>query len=158
MRQHWFISSYIAAYIQVLYRVDRVRSTGLTVTRGIGSSPQGSPRSLASAGRRRGQRSNLFGGAHCRDGYCVYGGCEGTAGPGHAKTSSPGRKTVPGPSHVGTREEGEETNGSENETCLVAARPPGSEPGGLLLRRGLPGSAVRCRAGLKAADGNDLVS
>jgi hypothetical protein len=40
VRQHWFISSYIAAYLQVLYRVARVPWTGLTVTRGIGSSPQ----------------------------------------------------------------------------------------------------------------------
>jgi hypothetical protein len=63
VRQHWFISNYIAAYIQVLYRVARVLWTGLTITRGVGSSPQGSPRALASAGRRRGQRSNLFGGA-----------------------------------------------------------------------------------------------
>ncbi len=39
----WFISSYIAACIQVLYRVARIRPTGLTITRGIGSSPQGSP-------------------------------------------------------------------------------------------------------------------
>ncbi len=38
-----------------------------------------------------------------------------------AKTSSPGRKTVPGLSHSGAREEeGEETSGSENETRLVA--------------------------------------
>jgi hypothetical protein len=64
VRQHWFISSYKAAYIQVLYRVDTVRLTGLTITRGVGSSPQGSPRALASAGRRRGQRSNLCGDAH----------------------------------------------------------------------------------------------
>ncbi len=42
VRKQWFISGYIAAYIQVLYRVDRVRLTGLIVTRGIGSSPQGS--------------------------------------------------------------------------------------------------------------------
>jgi hypothetical protein len=36
--------------------------TGLTVGRGVASSPQGSPRALASAGRRKGQRSNLLGG------------------------------------------------------------------------------------------------
>jgi hypothetical protein len=54
----------------------------------------------------------------------------------------PGRKTVPGPSRGGTEdEEGEETRGSENETRLVAARPPGHEPGGLQWRRGLPGVA-----------------
>jgi hypothetical protein len=44
VRQHWFISDYIAAYIQVLYRVTRVCRTGLTVSRGIGSSPRGSPK------------------------------------------------------------------------------------------------------------------
>jgi hypothetical protein len=38
------------------------------------------------------------------------------------KTSSPGRKTVPGPFCGGAgEEEGEETSGSENETRLVAA-------------------------------------
>jgi len=39
-----------------------VHPNWLTVSRGVGSSPQGSPRALASAGRRRGQRSNLLGG------------------------------------------------------------------------------------------------
>jgi hypothetical protein len=63
VRQNWFIISYIAVYIQVLYRVTRVCRTDLTVPRGVGSSPQGSPRTLALAGRRKGQRSNLFGGA-----------------------------------------------------------------------------------------------
>jgi hypothetical protein len=38
---------------------------------------------------------------------------------------------------------------SENKTRLVAAGPPGREPGGLLRQRGLPG--------LEAADGDDLV-
>jgi hypothetical protein len=33
----------------------------------------------------------------------VDGTCDGAAGPGHAKTSSPGRKTVPGPSRGGAR-------------------------------------------------------
>ncbi len=62
--------------------------------------------------------------------------------PGRAKTSSPGRKLVPGPSRGGAREEeGEETSGSENETRLVAARLPGREPGGLPRQRGLPGVA-----------------
>jgi hypothetical protein len=71
----------------------------------------------------------------------VCGGCEGAAGPGHAKTSLPGRKTVPGLSRGGTRREGEETSRSENETRLVAAGLPGYEPGGLQRRRGLPGVA-----------------
>jgi hypothetical protein len=34
-RQHWFIDSYIAAYIQVQYRVIGVHPTGLTVARGV---------------------------------------------------------------------------------------------------------------------------
>ncbi len=63
-----------------------------------------------------------MGGARLRGGYRV---CEGAAGPGRAKTFSPGRKTVPGPSRGGTDEgEGEETSGSENETRLVAVRLP----------------------------------
>ncbi len=75
--------------------------------------------------------------------------------PGVQKPSSLGRKTVPGPSLGGTQQgEGEETSRSENETRLVAARPPGHEPSGL------PRAArcgVRYRAGLKAADGDHLV-
>jgi hypothetical protein len=54
----------IAAYIQVQYRVIGVHPTGLTVARGVGRCPQGYPQALALAGRRRGQRSNLCGGAH----------------------------------------------------------------------------------------------
>ncbi len=38
--QHWFIDSYIAAYIQVQYRVTGVHPTGLTVARGAGRCPQ----------------------------------------------------------------------------------------------------------------------
>jgi hypothetical protein len=38
--QHWFIAEYIEAYIQVLYKGGAVHPTGLTVTRGINSSPQ----------------------------------------------------------------------------------------------------------------------
>jgi hypothetical protein len=54
--------------------------------------------------------------------------------------AAPGRKTVPGPPHCGTKEEeGEETSGCENETRLVMAGPPGREPGGLPQRRRLPG-------------------
>jgi hypothetical protein len=64
------------------------------------------------------------------------------------------------PRRVGKRfrsageEEGEETSGSENETRLLAARPPGREPSGLprAARHG-----VRGRASLKTADGNHLV-
>ncbi len=53
--------SYIAANIQVQCRVIGVHPTGLTVTRGVGMCPQGSPGALASAGRRRGQRSKTAG-------------------------------------------------------------------------------------------------
>jgi hypothetical protein len=60
-------------------------------------------------------------------------------GPGRTKTSSPVRKTVPGLSRGGSWREGEETNGSENKTHLVAAGPPGCKPGGLPRQRGLPG-------------------
>jgi hypothetical protein len=45
------------------------------------------------------------------DAYRVCGTCDGAAGLGCAKTSSPGRKTVSGPSHGGAgEEEGEETS------------------------------------------------
>ncbi len=40
VQQHWFIDSYIAAYIQVQYRVTGVHPTGLTVARGVGRCPQ----------------------------------------------------------------------------------------------------------------------
>ncbi len=40
VRQHWFIDSYIAASIQVQYRVTGVHPTGLTVARGVGRCPQ----------------------------------------------------------------------------------------------------------------------
>jgi hypothetical protein len=102
----------------------------------------GPPRALALARRRRGQRSILWCGARRQDRYRVCGGYEGADSPGGAKTSSPGRKTVPGPSRGGAGEdEGEETSGSENKTRVVAARLPGREPGGLPRRRGLPGMA-----------------
>jgi hypothetical protein len=40
VRQHWFIYSYIAAYIQMQYRVIGVHPTGLTVARGVSRCPQ----------------------------------------------------------------------------------------------------------------------
>ncbi len=43
VRQHWFIDRYIAAYIQMQYRVGGVHPTGLTVARGVRRCPQGSP-------------------------------------------------------------------------------------------------------------------
>jgi hypothetical protein len=39
VRQHWFIDSYIAAYIQMQYRVGGVHPTGLTVARGVRRCP-----------------------------------------------------------------------------------------------------------------------
>ncbi len=48
----WFISSYIAAYIQVLYRIDRVHPTGLTVNQGC--------RQLSTVGTRKGCRWQLY--------------------------------------------------------------------------------------------------
>jgi hypothetical protein len=127
--------------VHVLSRVTGIHPLVWPPTRDVGRCPQGSPRALALAGRRRGQRSNLLGGARWRKEYRVCGTCEGTAGPGRAKTSSPDRKTVLGPSRGGAGEEGVETSGSENETRLVAAGPPGCEPGGLPRRRRLPGVA-----------------
>jgi hypothetical protein len=47
---------------------------------------------------------------------------------------------APGPSLGGTGE-GEETSGSENKTCLVAAGSPGRLPGGRPRHCGLPGVA-----------------
>ncbi len=41
-------------------------------------------------------------------------------------------------------EEGGETSRPENETHLVAARPPGREPGSLPRRHGLPGVVCEC--------------
>ncbi len=38
-----FIDSYIAAYIQVQYRVIGVHPTGLTIARGVGRCPQAPP-------------------------------------------------------------------------------------------------------------------
>jgi hypothetical protein len=59
-------------------------------------------------------------------------------------------KMVPGPFCGGTREkDGEETSGSENETCLVAAGPPGPEPGSLPRCDGLPGVASAAVQALK---------
>jgi hypothetical protein len=43
VQQHWFIDSYIAAYIQMQYRVIAVHPTGLTEARGVSRCPQGFP-------------------------------------------------------------------------------------------------------------------
>ncbi len=73
-----------------------------------------------------------LGGARWRDGYRVCGDCEGTASPRHAKLPRQVGKLFRDPSRGSAREEeGEETSRSENESCLVAARPPGREPGDL---------------------------
>jgi hypothetical protein len=44
--QHWFIDSYIAAYIQGLYRAVRVHPTGLTINQGCRQISTTSPKSL----------------------------------------------------------------------------------------------------------------
>jgi hypothetical protein len=46
VRQHWFIDGYIAAYIQVLYRVTGVHPTGLTVDQGCRQVSTGLPPEL----------------------------------------------------------------------------------------------------------------
>ncbi len=57
VRQHWFIDSYIAAYIQVQYRVIGVHPTGLTGARGCRQVSTGLPPSSGrGAGPRRGRR------------------------------------------------------------------------------------------------------
>jgi hypothetical protein len=43
VRQHWFIDRYIAAYIQVLYRLTEVHLTGLTVDQGCRQVSTGLP-------------------------------------------------------------------------------------------------------------------
>ncbi len=162
--QHWFIQYYIRVYIGGMYMcTDRVYAG----TRGgeQNGSPQGSPRALASAGRRRGQRSILWGGVCWRCGYrggfrsgCCGGfrcggfrcggfrccrAVDGASGPGRAKTSALGRKTVPGPFRSGVVE-GVEAKGCANDTRLAAAEPfgrsaaaesPGRLPGGRPRRR-----------------------
>ncbi len=59
-----------------MYRVARVHPTGLTINQGCRQLSTGFPQALASAGRRRSQRSN---GALWRDRYRVCRGCIGTA-------------------------------------------------------------------------------
>ncbi len=115
------------------------RPTGLTVNQGCSWSPPGSNWALASAGRRRGQRSNLWGGDRWRYGYRCCGDRDGASGPGCAKNRSAIGKTVPGPSLGGVwEEEGEETSGSENQKCLVEAGLPRHLPESRLQCRGLP--------------------
>ncbi len=139
--------------MQVQFRVTRVHPTGLTVARGVCRCPQGSPWALASAGRRRGQRSNLCGGARWRDGYRVCGSCDGAAGPGRGKTSLLGSKMVPGPSRGGAGREGEETSGSENEDSLGFGRTAWVRTRqSAVAWRGVCGGAS-----LEAADGDHLI-
>jgi hypothetical protein len=96
---------------------------------------QGSPRALASAGRRGGQRSILRGGVRWR----FDGGGNGATGPRHVKTSVLGRKTGLGPFHGGAAIEGVEAKRCANDTCLAVAEPPGCLPSGRPRRRRLPG-------------------
>ncbi len=65
---------------------------------------------------------------------------------------------VPGPFYSSAGEEDEETSGSENETCLVAARLPGTQTLQSAAASRAARVGIRCSAGLEAADGNDLVS
>ncbi len=103
----------------------------MTVSRGVDSSPQGSP-------------WPRLGGEEVRDltSWAVPVDGTGTASVEAVKAPpvsgvqkpphSLGRKMVLGPSRGGAEEEeGEETSGSENETRLVAAGPPGREPSDL---------------------------
>ncbi len=110
--------------MQVLYRVDWIHPTDLTVNQGCKQLSTGLP--LSSSLVWKGKRSEVL--PLWRDGYRVCGGCEDAAGPGRAKTSSPGRKKVPGPLCGGAGGEGKETSGSENETHLVAVGLPGHCP------------------------------
>jgi hypothetical protein len=57
VQQHQFITEFIAAYIQGLYKGDTVNPTGLTVNQGCSQVSTGLPRALTSAGRRSGQIS-----------------------------------------------------------------------------------------------------
>jgi hypothetical protein len=77
-------------------------------------------------------------------------------GPGRAKTSALGRKTVPGPFRGGGATEGKDTKGCENDTHLATVEPPGGLPQRSCLGAGL--AVVRGRTGLQASDGNNLVS
>ncbi len=121
-------------------------------TRGVGClhrAPPPPPQALASGEKRTVSEVILIGGFRWRCRYCIYGGYEGAASPGHAKTSPQGRrKTVPRRILSCPCSEGGDTSGSENKTRLVAAGPPGwavacvattPRPGSLLRRRGLPG-------------------
>ncbi len=60
---HFSISSLYTDTVHVLSSVAGVHPTGLTTDQGCRQVSTGLPRALASARRRRGQRSNLCGGA-----------------------------------------------------------------------------------------------
>jgi hypothetical protein len=85
-------------------------------------------------------RGGFRGGVRWRGGFCCCGDSDGAAGPGCAKTSALGRKTVPGPFRGGAIK-GIEAKGYANDTRLAAAEPPGRLPRGQPQRRGLPGAA-----------------
>ncbi len=100
-----------------------------------------------------------MGGVHCCCRYCICGGNESAAGPGHAKTPPQGGgKTVPRPSPGAAPAEGEETSGSRNETCLVAAGQPGWAVAGLAAAASQTARCGICvHASLQAVDRDDLV-
>jgi hypothetical protein len=126
---------------------------GLATIQGCRQPPKGSPPSTPRPWKKSegGQTSILVGSFHWGCGCHCCGGCEGAAGPGHAKTfPCSRRKTVLGRILNCSCSDGEETSGSENETCLGAAGPPGwAAPGvavapglgGLPRHQGLPGVA-----------------
>jgi hypothetical protein len=129
-------------FIQALYRLTRIHQTGLTVSRGVGSSPQGFPRALASVGRRKVRGPISWEVPVDGTGTASVEVVKALSVPGMQKPPRLVGKTVPGPSRGGARkEEGEETSRSENKTHLVAAGLPGREPGSLPQRLGLPGMA-----------------
>ncbi len=116
-----------------MYNGAGVQSTvavlGLATNQGHRQRPQGSPPPPEHWPQKksgRGQRLILIGGFHWRCGYRFCGGGEGAAGPGCAKTSLRGRrKMVPGRILSCSCCDGGDTSGSENETRLVSAGPPG---------------------------------
>jgi hypothetical protein len=109
-------------------------------TRGIGSLHRAPPPALGSGEERRRSEVDPHGSFLWHCGYCLSGGCKGDAGLGRAKTSPRGkRKTVPVQILGCSCCDFEETSGSENETRLGAAGPPG--PCSLRQRLGLPGVA-----------------
>ncbi len=126
-------SECIAAYIQGLYNTVLVLGGSRCVRQRSEIRLQSAPPPSSDVGlEEKRSRSNLVGGVRCCCRYCVCRGDEDATSTGRTKTSTQGgRKTVTGPSPGGTPAEGGETNGSEKETPLVGAGPPGRVVAGL---------------------------